>query len=193
MKTNFDLSDIIQNEEIMGIEDFSSKLILPEGPRKGFRFSPQDSVLAKHLWPYMFGEKKGNFNEFIITGPSQSGKSLVSFIIPSIYISYYQQENSILSSPTLTLIQKKFSQSIMEMILQNDFLRHRLLPHTLHLDLIMDHLYRLYQHNHQIKVNHQKLVEIYLSQNLVVLKECLPQMKQMQLNNYEQELDHSFQ
>jgi hypothetical protein len=132
MKTNFDLSDIIQNEEIMGIEDFSSKLILPEGPRKGFRFSPQDSVLAKHLWPYMFGEKKGNFNEFIITGPSQSGKSLVSFIIPSIYISYYQQENSILSSPTLTLIQKKFSQSIMEMILQNDFLRHRLLPHTYH-------------------------------------------------------------
>lgn len=122
----FDMSDLLLNQT-MDIFEFSKSITLVEGPKKGFQFDPSKSVMARIIWPYLFGDKKEQFNEFIITGPSQSGKSLVSFIIPSIYIAYYMRENSILSSPTLTLIQKKYTQSVLETIILNRHLARDLL------------------------------------------------------------------
>ncbi|MGA2499556.1 MAG: terminase gpA endonuclease subunit, partial [Tepidisphaeraceae bacterium] len=89
------------------------EIVIPDGPFEGrkFRCSRQPYT---GLW---FDQVDGNrFSRFIATGPTQSGKTLSCFIIPTLYHLFELGEGVVCGVPTLEMVADKWRESFLPVI-----------------------------------------------------------------------------
>ena len=85
------------------------EIVIPDGPYRGFRFScerqPHTRIwfdqIDSHAW-----------RRHVLTGPVQSGKSLIGFIIPACYHLFEHRETVILGLPSMEIAQDKWKVDI---------------------------------------------------------------------------------
>ncbi len=102
---------------------FASSLVVTEGSHKG----PLD--IARH--PAQFETVKavdaGSFQRFVVVGPTQDGKTLISLIVPTLYALLELQVPVVYGAPDMRMCQDTWTEKIKPMILGSN-LGH-FLPH----------------------------------------------------------------
>lgn len=111
MRWNVDA--ILDSLDTLTIYDFASKVEIQTGPKAGQMFDMSSSLIAKYVWQVLFPEHdpEHEYDEVIITGPSQCGKTL-SLMIPAAYILGVLGESLIFSAPVLPVITSKWQTDI---------------------------------------------------------------------------------
>lgn len=111
MRWNVD--DILDSLDVLTIYDFAERTEVQTGPKAGQMFDLDSSPIAKYVWPVLFPTDKPTheYDEIIITGPSQCGKTL-SLMIPAAYIMGVLGESLIFSAPVLPVITSKWQTDI---------------------------------------------------------------------------------
>jgi phage terminase large subunit GpA-like protein len=85
------------------------EIIIPDGPFKGARFNGRRQPFAGLL----LDEIDTNYWPIIaLTGPVQSGKTLVGFVIPIIYHLFETRDNVVLAAPNMETAQDKWTKDI---------------------------------------------------------------------------------
>jgi hypothetical protein len=79
-----------------------SEIILPEGPRAGLPFSCQFAPFTGLILDVF---DSGKFRRHWVSGPVQSGKSLIGLVVPVLYHLFEVGENVILCAPTQQIAQ----------------------------------------------------------------------------------------
>jgi phage terminase large subunit GpA-like protein len=85
------------------------ELVLPDGPFAGLRFNCARQPYAG-LW--LDEVASGRYSEIVSTGPSQSGKSLLCFVLPTIYHLFEMREAVICGLPTMDMADEKWEVDI---------------------------------------------------------------------------------
>lgn len=98
-------------------------LILPKGPKAGLPwrcdyFPPSRELLAEF--------SRGRFNEFYGSGPTQTGKTLLFFILPTMYHAFECEEDVILGAPVVEMAQAAYIERLLPAIEASRY--KRLLP-----------------------------------------------------------------
>lgn len=91
-----------------------AEIVVPSGPFEGMRFSVARQPFAR-LWFNAIDDvhrPSDHFSEMIITGPSQSGKTLIGFVIPIMYHLFERQETVVAAVPDLDMARDKWEQDI---------------------------------------------------------------------------------
>ena len=87
-----------------------SEIYLPDGPFEGQRFKLDRQPHAK-IW---FDEAMNtHWLNRVITGPSQSGKSLIGFVIPVLYHLFERGDKVIAAVPDYELVKDKWTQDLL--------------------------------------------------------------------------------
>lgn len=112
---------------LRSMRDFAeAEIFLPEGPFKGRRFRV-DRQPYTGLW---FDQiDSGRYRRFVATGPSQSGKSLIGYVIPGLYHLFERRETIILGVPDFEMFRDKWREDILPVIEASPMLR-RYLPRS---------------------------------------------------------------
>lgn len=85
------------------------EIVIPSGRFEGLRFRCDRQPFAA-LW---FDEiDSGRYSEHVITGPTQSGKTLIGWVIPILYHLFEQSETVIAAVPDMEMVQDKWQQDI---------------------------------------------------------------------------------
>lgn len=87
------------------IEFAEQELIIPSGPFEGRRFSCERQPFARLLLEAMDSEL---WSRFFITGPTQSGKSFLGFVQPTMYHLFEYEEDVICLVPQMELAKEKW-------------------------------------------------------------------------------------
>jgi len=92
------------------IREFAEQeVIIPDGPFRGFQFSCRRQPHTR-LW---FGEiDSGRWRRHVLTGPVQSGKSLIGFVIPAMYHLFEHRETVILGLPSMEIAADKWREDL---------------------------------------------------------------------------------
>lgn len=90
-----------------------SEIVLPSGPNKGERFKAGRQPFAR----LFFNEvDSGRWTRFAVTGPRQTGKSLISYIIPALYHLFEYGETVILLAPSMVMAADKWREDLLPAI-----------------------------------------------------------------------------
>lgn len=115
--TERDFLEFLRNSRsrrVRSIQEFAEQEItLPTGPREGLKFDINTQPFAKLLWdefdnPY--------WNEYAVTGSTQTGKSLLGFAIPVVHRVCEIQEDAIIAAPTKEILYDKVKRDIIPLI-----------------------------------------------------------------------------
>lgn len=95
---------------LRSIREFAEQeVVIPDGPFRGFRFSVERQPHVR-LW---FDEiTSGRWKRHVLTGPVQSGKSLIGFVIPAMYHLFEHRETVILGLPSMEIAGDKWEMDI---------------------------------------------------------------------------------
>lgn len=112
-------ADAMLPAKTRSIEQFADEeIVIPTGPMKGTRFSCKKNPFVR-LW---FRElEKGIWRRAVITGPQRSGKTLIGFIIPTLYHLFEVRETVICGIPDLNMVQSKWNVDIKPAIAASKF------------------------------------------------------------------------
>lgn len=89
------------------------EIILPTGPREGLKFDTQTQPFAKLLWDEF---SNPHWNEYAITGCTQTGKSLLGFAAPITHCLCERQEDAIAAAPTKEILYDKVKRDLFPLI-----------------------------------------------------------------------------
>lgn len=96
--------------KIRTMREFAEQeIVIPSGQFDGLKFKCERQPFTR-LW--LDAVDSGQFSELIITGPSQSGKTLVGFIIPILYHLFELGETVIAAVPDMEMVRDKWEQDI---------------------------------------------------------------------------------
>ena len=124
---NLNLNNVIDQIDIPSIFTFAEKeVIIASGPRADMGFDLSISPIATHLWPILFSNDLTRYDEIVITGPSQCGKTL-SLIIPMIYLLTIMGESVIFAAPNYQILADKWQTEVYPLIASSPNLRSYLL------------------------------------------------------------------
>jgi phage terminase large subunit GpA-like protein len=85
------------------------EIVIPDGPFRGFKFSVARQPHVA-LW---FGEiDSQRWRRHVLTGPVQSGKSLIGFVIPAMFHLFECNETVILGLPSMEMARDKWEMDI---------------------------------------------------------------------------------
>lgn len=85
------------------------EIVIPDGPYKGFKFSAERQPHVR-IWFDQIDSQR--WRRHVLTGPVQSGKSLIGFIIPALYHLFEHRETVILGLPSMEIAQDKWKVDI---------------------------------------------------------------------------------
>ncbi|MGL4464762.1 MAG: terminase gpA endonuclease subunit [Planctomycetia bacterium] len=99
-------AESVQSRKLRTMAEFAeSEFVIPDGPFKDLRFSASTQPFTK-LW---FAEvDSGRWNRIVSLGPSQSGKSLLAFIIVTMYHLFEIGETVIWGVPKIQIARDKW-------------------------------------------------------------------------------------
>lgn len=96
--------------KIRTMREFSEQeIVIPSGEYEGLRFKCGRQPFAS-LW--FDSVDSGSYSELVITGPSQSGKTLIGFIIPILYHLFELGETVIAAVPDMEMVRDKWEQDL---------------------------------------------------------------------------------
>lgn len=104
---------------------FETEIIIPSGPRRGEPWSADTQPVQALLLDLM---DSGQFTEFVTNGPTQTGKSIVGYVGPTLYHASELRETVVLGIPGGGMVQDKWA-DITEILDAAPNLR-RLIPTT---------------------------------------------------------------
>jgi phage terminase large subunit GpA-like protein len=108
-------------QPVRTLREFAEQeIIIPKGPFKGRRFSCKRQPYAG-LWFDLVDS--GRWNRFFATGPVQSGKTLVAFVIPTVHTLFELEENAINGIPDGNMIADKWLDDILPVIEETKYSR----------------------------------------------------------------------
>ena len=89
-----------------GLAQFArEEIVVPDGPYRGRRFDPQVQPYTGLLFDAI---DSGSWRRIVVTGPTQSGKTLSSFVIPVMWSLFELGESVIIAAPLLTTLADKW-------------------------------------------------------------------------------------
>lgn len=94
------------------------EVILPDGPYEGRRYRVHRQPFAA-LW--FDAVASGVWNRVVTTGPSQTGKTLLAFVIPLLYHLFEIGENAICGLPSMDIASDKWQEDILPAIESSRF------------------------------------------------------------------------
>lgn len=103
-----------------------TEMMIPDGPYEGEPFRWETQPISKLLVDEIDSAK---WNEIFITGPSQSGKTLIGFVAPVLYHTLELGEKFVLGIPDMRMANNKWQLDLLPVIKGNPRLE-RLLPKT---------------------------------------------------------------
>ena len=92
------------------------EIIIPDGPCKGERFSCQTQPYSGLWLDAIDAAPVYGWNRFVCTGPSQSGKTLVGWVIPAAYHLFELKETVILGLPDMDMAADKWREDLLPVI-----------------------------------------------------------------------------
>ena len=101
------------------------ELVIPNGPYAGRRFNT-DRQPFTGLW--LDAVDSGQWRRFFSVGPTQSGKTLLSFVIPVLFHLFEMGETVVCGVPSLDMVKDKWEEDLMPAIEMSRF--RELLPRT---------------------------------------------------------------
>ncbi len=119
-----DIDRLYKSLDIPTIYDFAARTEIQTGPKEGHMFDLDSSLIAKNVWPVLFPSEppKYLYDEVIITGPSQCGKTL-SVMIPVSYTIGVLAEDFIFSAPNMAVVTSKWQTDIFPIFKTHPMLR----------------------------------------------------------------------
>lgn len=104
----------IRTPIVRSLSDFAlGEIALPRGLNKGRRFNFKRQPWVG-LW---FGAiDSGNWRRYVLTGPTQSGKSLAGVVIPVTYSVFELHDDAILAAPDFGIIGRKWHKDFLPVI-----------------------------------------------------------------------------
>lgn len=103
-----------QIEKIRSMRNFAEEeIVIPDGPYEGRRFSV-DRQPYTGIW--FDAIDTGQWNRYVATGPTQSGKTLCSFVIPTMYHLFEVGENVICGLPDMDMAADKWREDFLPAI-----------------------------------------------------------------------------
>lgn len=95
------------------LEFAENEIVLADGPRQGLRFrsdiTPFSALVLQEF-------DRNRYRRFFLSGPTQSGKTLLGYIIPAMYHLFEIGENVILGAPTTELAQSIYHDRLLPSI-----------------------------------------------------------------------------
>lgn len=85
------------------------EIILPNGPFVNQRFRLSTQPFARLLYDEI---DSGRYSEIIVTGPSQTGKTLIAWVIPLLHMLFEKCETCIAAVPDYDMVMDKWEQDI---------------------------------------------------------------------------------
>lgn len=92
------------------IQFAEQELILPSGPRKGLPYRVEFMPFAREL---LTEYTRGRYNEFYLSGPTQSSKTLHGYILPAMYHLLECAEDIILGAPVVEMAQAAYLERLL--------------------------------------------------------------------------------
>lgn len=87
------------------------EIVVPDGPFAGRRFRLDRHPVARLLF-----NELPKWRRAFVTGPNQDGKSLLGFVIPTMYLLFERRETAILGVPSLEMVADKWTVDILPVI-----------------------------------------------------------------------------
>src|SRR5690349_3560741 len=92
-----DLAAAMRAPKLRTIEDFAEQeIIIPEGPYAGRRFRCSRHPISRLLFREL---DSGRWARSFVTGPNQDGKTLLAFIIPTLWLLFERKETTVVGVP----------------------------------------------------------------------------------------------
>ncbi len=98
-------SDLIQWAE--------DHIVVPTGPLKGDRYRHSTHPVSL---PWFRALESGQWQRYAISGPGQDGKSLMGFVIPTLYSLFEERDTVFVGLPNMTLAQGKWQTDFLPVI-----------------------------------------------------------------------------
>lgn len=95
-----------------------AEIVIPDGPFKGYRFNCDRQPYTRH---WLKAVDSGVWKRIVSTGPVQSGKTLLCFLIPTLYHLFEVQENVIVGLPDMDMANDKWQVDFMPVIERTRF------------------------------------------------------------------------
>lgn len=94
------------------------ELVLPNGPRQGLHFRCD---FMAWTGPVLDEFTAGRYNRFFASGPTQAGKTLLFFIIPTLYHLFERRDPVIIGVPKLDMAQAIYAERLLPVITQTRY------------------------------------------------------------------------
>jgi hypothetical protein len=105
---------VMRTPRLRTLAEFAEQeIILPDGPYAGRRFRLDRHPVARLLFDEL---DSGRWQRAFVTGPNQDGKSLLGFVIPTMYLLFERRETVILGVPTLDMWRDKWRIDLLPVI-----------------------------------------------------------------------------
>jgi phage terminase large subunit GpA-like protein len=101
-------------------------IIVPDGPHKGERFDCNTQPFSRLFFDAV---DSGRWDRIVATGPTQTGKSLICYVIPVLYHLFAIGETVVAGLPTMDIAQDKWAEDFLPVIEASPDLRD-MLPTT---------------------------------------------------------------
>lgn len=99
---------------IRGMRQFADEeMIIPDGPFKGRRFACDRQPYTRCLFEAI---DSGQWARIVATGPTQSGKSFSTFVVPTLYHLFEHRETVICGVPDLEIAKDKWNEDFLPAI-----------------------------------------------------------------------------
>ncbi len=113
------ISDLARVRRVRSMREFAeSEIILPTGPYQGLRFNTKRQPWTRLWWDAI---DSGQWRRFLLTGPSQAGKTLNGSAIPVMYHLFERRETVIYAAPTLDMAEDKWREDIRPLIMSSRY------------------------------------------------------------------------
>lgn len=89
------------------------ELVLPDGPHKGELFRCENQPFSRH---YLDAVDSRRYRRHVAVGPSQSGKTLIGFVLPILYHLFEIGETVIVGTPSETVARDKWKEDLLPAI-----------------------------------------------------------------------------
>lgn len=95
-----------------------AEIVIPDGPYKGLQFRAATQPFASF---FLDAIDSGQWNCFFATGPTQSGKTLICFIVPLLYHLFEIGETAICGLPNMEIAADKWRENLLPAIKASRF------------------------------------------------------------------------
>lgn len=105
--------------KLRGLREWAAaEIVIPTGPYRGRRFAVERQPFAGLLFDAI---DSGRWRRVVVTGPSQSGKSLASWAIPALWLLCEWREPVILAAPTKEQAAEKWRQDLVPILAASSY------------------------------------------------------------------------